>query len=226
MMLAFVVTYAVTRVLTRRIRRKATSGAVGGVKDVVIGGVHVHHQVWGILLALLAGLLEFRFRPGSPWLEVLAVAFGAGAALALDEFAMWLHLEDVYWSPEGRKSVDAVMVAMVLGALLLLGASPGGASASAYNRSDAAIVVTAVVLVHVLCTVVCLLKGKLVMGLLGFFVPLLAMTGAIRLAKPESFWARRYYRDGKAERAAQRFGEEYRARVERRRDLLSGGRID
>ena len=84
-----------------------------------IGGVHVHHQVWGILLVLVVGLLTFRFRPESPWIEILATLFGVGAALALDEFALWLHLEDVYWSEEGKKSIDAVMIAAVFGLVLL-----------------------------------------------------------------------------------------------------------
>ncbi|MGA8046979.1 MAG: hypothetical protein WCA30_12015 [Dermatophilaceae bacterium] len=63
----------------------------------------MHHQVWGILLVLLVGLLTVWFSLGPPWIEVLATLFGAGAALALDEFALWLHLEDVYWS-EGARS--------------------------------------------------------------------------------------------------------------------------
>lgn len=50
---------------------------------------------------LVTGLLVFRFSPESPWLEALPALFGAGAALALDEFALWLHLDDVYWSAEG-----------------------------------------------------------------------------------------------------------------------------
>ena len=53
------------------------------------------------------------------WIEVLAALFGVGAALALDEFALWLHLEDVYWSEEGKKSIDAVMLAAVFGLVLL-----------------------------------------------------------------------------------------------------------
>jgi hypothetical protein len=78
---------------------------------VYIGGVHIHHQVWGILLVLITGLLEFRFRPHPPWQEVLAALFGAGAALMLDEFALSLYLKDVYWTKEGRKFIDAVMLA-------------------------------------------------------------------------------------------------------------------
>ena len=144
MLVGFVVTYAVTRTITVRIRNRKDSGTgdeAGPIKDVHIGGVHVHHQVWGILLVLVVGLLTFRFRPESPWVEVLATLFGVGAALALDEFALWLHLEDVYWSEEGKKSIDAVMIAAVFG--LVLGppspscpsscawwASPGAASPS------------------------------------------------------------------------------------------------
>lgn len=127
LLIGFVVTYAVTRWITLRIRARTLSGAGGAsspIKDVHIGGVHVHHQVWGILLVLLTGLLEFRFQPSSPWVDVLAVCFGAGAALALDEFALWLHLEDVYWSEEGRKSIDAVLLAAVVGLVLLVSGWP------------------------------------------------------------------------------------------------------
>ena len=79
---------------------------------------------------------------------------------------------------------------------------------------------------HICYTVVCLLKGKLVTGLMGFFIPILALFGSIRLAKPESYWARRFYGDRKAGRAAKRFGDVYFARRERLRNLLSGGRIE
>ena len=117
MLIGFIVTYAVTRTITVRIKNRKASGTAeesGPIKDVHIGGVHVHHQVWGILLVLVVGLLTFRFRPESPWIEILATLFGVGAALALDEFALWLHLEDVYWSEEGKKSIDAVMIAAVV----------------------------------------------------------------------------------------------------------------
>ena len=119
-LLGFVVTFGLTRWITvtiraRKARQDADESSGGPIKDIHIGGVHVHHQVWGILLVLLTGLLQFRFSPGPPWVEVLATLFGVGAALALDEFALWLHLEDVYWSEEGRKSIDAVLVAVVVG---------------------------------------------------------------------------------------------------------------
>src|SRR6476469_8540371 len=119
MLIAFVVTFAVTRVITNLIRRGR-----GPFRDMSVGGVHIHHQVGGIFLLLGVGTVELAYRPASPWLEVLAVLFGVGAALTLDEFALWLRLDDVYWGPEGRRSVDAVLLATLVGLLLLVGLSP------------------------------------------------------------------------------------------------------
>src|SRR5262245_65855287 len=58
-------------------------------------GTHIHHLVWGILLLLVMGYIGIAFAPGSPWIEFAAVLFGIGMGLTLDEFALWLHLEDV-----------------------------------------------------------------------------------------------------------------------------------
>ena len=80
--------------------------------NVTPGGLHIHHLVFGIVLLLLAGFLQFAFQPESPWLEILAALFDIGAGLTLDEFALWLYLEDVYWAEEGRRSVDAVILAV------------------------------------------------------------------------------------------------------------------
>lgn len=222
MLVGFVFTYAVTRTITVRIKNRKASGAEeesGAIKDVHIGGVHVHHQVWGILLVLVVGLLTFRFRPDSPWIEVLATLFGVGAALALDEFALWLHLEDVYWSEEGKKSIDAVMIATVFGLVVLAGTSPIGVGADA--EAYGAWVVFIAVLVHVLICVVCLLKGKIVLGLLGLPAPLLSYVGACRLAKPESFWARRFYGEKRMVRATKRHSR-YEGRRLALRDRLFG----
>jgi hypothetical protein len=225
-LVGFVVAYVITRWMTRRIRARQseeTPGEGGAIKDVYIGGVHVHHQVWGILLVMVVGLLEFRFHPESPGQDILALLFGAGAALALDEFALWLHLEDVYWTEEGRKSIDAVMVAIVVGIAILVGTSPVGVDTSVSHDAGYAAVAVAVV-VHITLTVICLLKGKLTTGLVGLPIPFLSFIGAIRIAKPSSFWARRYYGDRKMAKADARFGERYRTRHERMRDVFSGGR--
>lgn len=222
MLIGFLVTYAVTRAITVRIRRRKASGEVesGAIKDVHIGGVHVHHQVWGILLVLVVGLLTFRFTPESPWIEVLATLFGVGAALALDEFALWLHLEDVYWSEEGKKSIDAVMIAAVFGLVLLLGTSPIGVDS--VEATAAGIGATAVAVVaHVAVCVVCLLKGKLVIGLAGLPLPTVSFIGAVRLAKPDSFWARRWYGQKKLAKALRRHNR-YESRRLAVRDRLFG----
>src|SRR4029077_7958772 len=88
------------------------------------GGLHLHHLVWGISLLLVAGFLGYAVNPVSPWNEILAALFGIGAGLTLDEFALWIYLDDVYWAEEGRASLDAVVVAAVLGGLVVLGLAP------------------------------------------------------------------------------------------------------
>jgi hypothetical protein len=113
--LAFLVTFAIVRGITHAIR-----AGVGPFHNVTSGGLHIHHLVWGILLMLLVGyvwLLEVGV--GSSWVASLtAIAFGVGAALTLDEFALWLNLSDVYWEQQGRVSIDAIFI---FGALLSIG---------------------------------------------------------------------------------------------------------
>ena len=92
---SFLVVFLVTRAIVRLIR----SGR-GPFRNQSIGGVHIHHLVHGIVLMLISGAGEFVYRPEGAWQIVLAVGFGAGAALTLDEFALWLHLDDVYWSEQ------------------------------------------------------------------------------------------------------------------------------
>jgi hypothetical protein len=229
MLIGFLVTFAVTRGITRRIHAKAAEDSPrpgsqrGGLSDIYIGGVHVHHQVWGIILVLVTGLLQFRYSPGAPWAEVLAALFGIGAALTLDEFALWFNLDDVYWTKSGRKSIDAILVGGALGAVLLMQASPLG---TASGRDPLAIWLYLVTLAFNLAVAgICIMKGKLTTGLIGIVIPLLATIGAIRLAKPSSVWARRRYSGAKLSRAQQRFGAAYQLRRDRLRDLL-GGRPD
>jgi hypothetical protein len=224
MLIAFVITFAITRLVTRHIRSRPADEEEGGgvVSDIHIGGVHVHHQVWGILMILVSAVLEFSYQPDSPWLEVLAAVFGVGAALTLDEFALWLHLDDVYWSEEGRKSIDAVVIAACIGAVLVLGTAPFGVddNVSGGGLTGAAIAVVIVVAL----TMVALAKGKLASGLVGLFVPVVSLVAAVRLAKPDSPWARRLYRTGsrRMQRSRRRFGEKRQERLDRLRDLVGG----
>ncbi len=186
MLAAFLTTFLVTRAVTRAIRR-----GHGPLRDTRIGGVHVHHQVYGIFLLLGSGTAEFTYRPDPPWVHLLAVLFGVGAALTLDEFALWLRLDDVYWTREGRSSVDAVLVALVVGGLLFVGANPFDADAA---RGEALAAVT--VAVNVVFALVAILKGRVVLGVIGVFLPVLALVAALRLARPGSPWARRRYPPG------------------------------
>ncbi len=186
--------------------------------SVTTGELHIHHLVFGIVMMMAAGFLEFALRPGEPWFEILAVVFGIGAGLTLDEYALWLHLEDVYWADEGRKSVDAVVVAALLGGLIVLGAVP-------VNKEETGSLLTiALVLALVLSlAVLSALKGKYLFAVAGMIAPFISLIGAIRLAKPGSWWARRRYADGgpKATKAQERY-ERGRARYQRFQDLIGG----
>ena len=103
--LGFGVTVGVVRTITAMIR-----AGVGPVHNVTAGGLHIHHLVWGILLLILVGLVWLlELGVGSNWVASLtAIAFGVGAALTLDEFALWLNLSDVYWQRQGRESLEAL----------------------------------------------------------------------------------------------------------------------
>ncbi|MCU0308031.1 MAG: hypothetical protein MUE51_09765 [Thermoleophilia bacterium] len=228
-LLAFSVTFALTRGITRHIRAKgergvdadAAAGEGGLVRDVHIGGVHIHHQVWGILLLLATGTIALAYEPQSPWLEVIGAFFGVGAALTLDEFALWLHLEDVYWSAEGRKSVDAVLLAACIGAALLLGSTPFGVDQEAAAEQGFGGIAAAIAL-NLGLAMLAIMKGKVSVGLLGLVIPLVALVGAVRLARPGSPWARRFYRDPDKVARAERREATWEGRRERVRDLLGG----
>ena len=108
--LAFGVTFGALRALTFAIHR-----GIGPFGDISVGGAHLHHYIWGIGLLMLVGLVSLivdspRY---NPW---LGLAYGVGSALVIDEFALLLDLRDVYWSSEGRVSVD-----VALGVLTVLG---------------------------------------------------------------------------------------------------------
>jgi hypothetical protein len=112
---AFVVSFGFIRLSARLIRAKVRWWP----GNVVAGDVHVHHMVFGVVLMTIGGVAQLAAPLGS--LDTRAAAaglFGLGTALVLDEFALILHLRDVYWSNEGRISVDAVFVAAGVTALL------------------------------------------------------------------------------------------------------------
>jgi hypothetical protein len=106
---SFFVTFAAIRGITRAIH-----AGVGPFGNVALGGTHIHHLVWGIFILLGVGCAWLvQAGVGVPPASrrastITSVLFGAGAALTLDEFALWFNLADVYWAGEGRESIDAV----------------------------------------------------------------------------------------------------------------------
>ncbi|MGO8961508.1 MAG: hypothetical protein ACLQFR_29675 [Streptosporangiaceae bacterium] len=169
--------------------------------NVWAGSVHVHHMVFGVVFMAVGGVAELAAPVSSlPWRAAPAALFGLGMALVLDEFALILHLRDVYWSNEGRLSIDAVFVAAGVTALLLIGASPVGVKSVADYRhlpGSPGAVLTLVLLLAAMFVLagITLLKGKIWTGLMGLFVPVVLIVGAVRLGRPDSPWARwRYQR--------------------------------
>jgi hypothetical protein len=211
-LIAFLVSFGFIRTSAHLIKAQV-SWWPGNVETK--GGTHVHHMVWGILLMMVCGYIGIAIAPDSPFREVTAVFFGIGMGLTLDEFALWLNLEDVYWSQKGRESIDAVVVAASLLTVALLGlqfwvdvlqavlifAGVGGDNLSG---SESTALLAPLQILGLAFAVVCFLKGKKFAGILGLFIPAVALVGAVRLAKPGSRWAKRY-QDGKLERSRSRF---------------------
>ncbi|WP_436788040.1 hypothetical protein [Yinghuangia sp. YIM S10712] len=213
---AFIVTFLITRLVTRMIR-----AGKGPFRNVEFGdsGLHVHHQVFGIFLMLLTGAAEFAYQPSGWGESALAAAFGAGAALTLDEFALWFHLDDVYWSAEGRQSVNAVLIAAACGLLLMLGANPFDV-----GSGDSRPAVAAVALMNLAFALAAIFKGKVATGLIGVLIPLVAIVATLRIAKPNSPWARRRYPEGsrKHAKSLRRFPPGERTLWDRAKDAVGG----
>ncbi|HET9121236.1 MAG TPA: hypothetical protein VFN72_11960 [Solirubrobacterales bacterium] len=185
--------------------------------NVTPGGLHIHHLVFGIVLMMLSGFLNFVLQPSSPWFEILAGVFGVGVGLTLDEFALWLYLDDVYWAEEGRSSVDAVVFAAIIGGAVIVGFVPLDASGGSI-----AAIVSSVVITLGICAIVAL-KGKVSSAVIGMFIPPVAWVAAIRLARPGSWWAKRRYpaESPKLEKAVVRKAR-HDKRVRRFQDLIGG----
>jgi hypothetical protein len=213
-LVAFLISFLAIRTSARLTR--SVPWWPGGVKS---GDVHIHHLVWGICLMMFAGFLAFAMPLEAPWWHVFAIAFGVGVGFTLDEFALWVRLKDVYWSEEGRASLDAVVVAAAFAALVVVGTNPFGLDDPASIEGTAA----AVTVILGLATT-CFLKGRVLLGVVGLFIPVVALFGAVRLAHPSSPWARWRYGDKRLEEARRRFDPARRAGRWQRRlgDLVAG----
>ncbi|MEX0173260.1 hypothetical protein [Streptomyces sp. LMG1-1-1.1] len=185
---SFVLTFLVTRTVTRLIR--AGKGPFGNVSS---GGLHIHHVVPGVVLTVVGGFGAVASDRHGVGAAVFAVVFGVGAGLVLDEFALILHLDDVYWSDEGRKSVEVVVLTAALVGLALSGFSPLGVNDMTADESQDRLTFILTLVLNFLLVLVTLVKGKIRMAVIGTLIPFVAIVGAVRLARPGSWWSRRFY---------------------------------
>lgn len=213
-LVSFLVSFLLIRTSARLTR--SVSWWPGGVKA---GNVHLHHLVWGICLMMLSGFIAFAAPLEAPWWTLDAILFGVGVGFTLDEFALWVHLEDVYWAEEGRSSVDAVVVAFAFAALVVVGTRPFGLHDPGSIWGTIAVI--AVVLSLVLTAVA---KGRVMLAVLGLFIPVAALVGALQLARPTSIWAKRRYGLDTMAKAERRYGPTtYFARMSTRFSDAVGG---
>jgi hypothetical protein len=220
---AFVVTFVATRTITRLIR----AGDGPFQNNVTSSGVHIHHAVPGLMLLITGAFIAVGVPAEAPWPELAAVAIGIGTSLVLDEFALILHLKDVYWTDEGRLSVEMVSLAMACLGLLLIGTLPFGVDDQGDAEVSVRLTAIAVLLLNIACIVMCVMKGKFKLALFGIFIAPLAYIGALRLARPGSSWARRRYgkkphRLDRATLRAERFDARWDPLADRVSNLIAG----
>jgi hypothetical protein len=221
-LIGFILSFAFIRMSTRLMRSPKVPWWPGSI--VSDSGVHLHHLVFGIVTMMIAGAGGFAAFGTSPWTEICAFAFGIGAGLTIDEFALWVYLDDVYWADEGRSSIDATVIAAALMLLALLGFTPF----TIEDGSVESILGTALsALIAFLLVAICFAKGRILHGTIGFFVFPIALYGACRLGKPHSAWARRRYgerRPKKQSRAEERFPPDRRTERFKNafRDIVGG----
>jgi hypothetical protein len=199
----FILSFAFIRMSTRLMRSPKVPWWPGSV--VSESGVHLHHLVFGIVTMMISGAVGFTVLGDGPWAEICALAFGIGAGLTIDEFALWIYLDDVYWAEEGRVSIDATVIAAAAMGLILLGFTPFSFETGSLDEAIGSIVSALIVFGLV---ALCFAKQRLLHGTIGFFVFPIAIYGAARIGKPGSPWGRRHYAErnpAKQEKAEERF---------------------
>lgn len=220
LLVGFIGSFAFIRMSTRMIRAEV-SWWPGNIESE--SGLHVHHLVFGIITMMVAGTFGFAAFGQSPLTEISAFFFGVGAGLTIDEFALWVYLEDVYWAQEGRSSIDATVIAAALIGLLVVGINPFEESDQGTTALES-IVTWMLIIAFVAAS---FLKGRRLHGITGIFFPPLAIYATCRIGKPDSAWAHRRYGDKhprKQAKAAERFPPDRRTErfKEAFRDMVGG----
>ena len=224
---AFITTFLTTRTVTRLIR----AGRGPFHDNTTSGGVHIHHSVPGIILLIIGAGLGIGAPADAPWRELAGILVGIGTALVLDEFALILHLQDVYWTEEGRGSVEAVALVGAAMGFGLVGLNPIGVEDQTFAEVGLRLSATVLVLLTVVAAAVCALKGKYRTALVAMVLPFAAFYGAVRLARPGSEWDRRRYgsrpgRRAEAAERAHRFDRRWDPGFRRLGDLIAGRPTD
>lgn len=216
-LISFLLSFGFIRTSARLMRSTRVTWWPGSVRTG--SGVHIHHLVWGISLLLISGFVGYATEFRAPWMQITAIGFGIGAGLTLDEFALWLHLEDVYWAKEGRTSLDAVVLATVFATIIAMGVRPVG-----LGDAGGTLAATGTVVLLVLASGTAFMKGRFVLGIVALHVPPVALWAAARLATPDSPWARWRYRGEKLTRSRRRFSPDRQFAVRRSQllDLIGG----
>ena len=221
-LVGFILSFAFIRMSTRLMRSPRVTWWPGSV--VSDGGVHVHHLVFGIVTMMIAGTLGLAALGDKPYAEICSFFFGVGAGLTIDEFALWVYLDDVYWAEEGRASIDATVIAAAGMMLILLGFSPFSFDTGSFEETIGSILSATIVFSLV---AICFAKQRVLHGTIGFFIFPIAIYGAVRIGKPGSPWGRRRYGDGnpaKQAKAEERFPPDRRTERFKNafRDMVGG----
>jgi len=221
-LVGFILSFAFIRMSTRLMRSPRVPWWPGSV--VSESGVHLHHLVFGIVTMMIAGVVGFTVLGDSPYAEICALFFGIGAGLTIDEFALWVYLDDVYWAEQGRSSIDATVIAAAGMLLILLGFVPFSFDTGSLAQTVVSIVGAGLVFGLV---AICFAKQRLLHGAVGFFVFPIALYGASRIGKPGAPWARWRYgerRPAKQAKAEARFQPDRRTERFKNafRDMVGG----
>jgi hypothetical protein len=187
-LLAFVCSFSFIRGSAHMIRAQV-SWWPGNVETK--SGTHIHHLVWGILLLITMGYVGIATAIPDPWFELVAIAFGIGMGLTMDEFALWLNLQDVYWAEKGRESIDAVVVTIGFLVIALLGLRfwidvwDAVLVLAGVERGNVWLAIP-VQIAGVALAVVCFRRKRKMAGIVGLFVPLVALIGAVAPRRSEA----------------------------------------